>query len=311
MTDALIDICMTTYNGAEWLEEFLLSLRRQTHHKWRLLVSDDGSKDGSLDILCSFFNDDPNRLIVVDRPCIGTGIVRNFHDVLKASQADYVLLADQDDVWLPEKITTLFRAIEELEGSDKSPALIFSDMVVVDEHLNILSNSWWKYSGAKPQWALSFRNLLCQNTVPGCSLIINRSLLHAALPIPVQALMHDWWLLLVCAIVGKTGYSPEKTVLYRRHKRAATYSDMGGIIAALGRFVFRGKTVRKDFNKTVLQALSLKLVYEKRLSKCDLRVLQEYIRAAEENWFVRRWLLIKNRIHRTTIKGSFRFYFWV
>lgn len=311
MEDSELDICMAMYNGAEWLEDFLWSIKRQTHSKWRLIVSDDGSNDGSLDILKSFFCNDPNRLVIVVRESIGRGIVRNFHDALAAARADYIFLADQDDVWLPDKLSKLYKLIKELEGEDKSAALIFSDMLVVDEHLNTLSDSWWRYSGVTPKWVFSFKNMLCQNAVPGCSVVINRRLLDAALPIPASALMHDWWLLLVCSIVGKIAYCPDKIFLYRRHKKAATYSDMGGVIAALGRFFFQGKMVRSNFHDTVTQAISLKSVYEKRMSKPNLLVVQDYINASKENWIVKRWLFIKNGIRRTTLKGTFRFYFWI
>lgn len=311
MTNSSIDICLATYNGAKWLEEFLYSLKNQSHQAWRLIVSDDGSSDESLDILKSFFCDEPSRLEVVKRVAIDKGIVRNFNNALVSSRADYILLADQDDVWLPEKLDNLLSVIKQLEGSDKFPALVFSDMVVVDDKLTVLSDSWWSYTRTKPQWALSFRNLLCQNNVPGCAIIINRRLLDYALPIPAEALMHDWWLLLVSAAIGKIAYCQEKTLLYRRHHMAATYIEIGGVLAALRRLVFHGDAIRKDFNKTTFQALAFKQIYENKLSGCNLGILEDYIRAPKENWFIKRWLLVKNRIRKPTITASFRFYFWV
>ena len=307
----LLDICLATYNGAPWIGDFLLSLERQTYDRWRLIVSDDGSEDGTLDIIRVFFSSKPNKLLEVRRKCVGEGIIRNFQESLKYSQADYVLLADQDDVWLPEKLATLLKEIQKLEDANKLPAILFSDMLVVDENLDILNNSWWNHCKASSKWALLFKNVLSQNTVPGCSVIMNRRLLDVALPIPAYAQMHDWWLLLVSVILGKVGSCPEKTMLYRRHSRAATYSETGGIVAALGRFIAGGSALREDYKKTISQGIALEETYASRMCKHDLELLQEYIESAEKNWLIRRWLLLKNRIRRTTIKATIRFYFWV
>lgn len=311
MEDTKLDICLAMYNGAEWLEDFLWSIKRQSHLNWRLIVSDDGSTDESMNILRDFFCHDTDRLLVVNRKNIGLGIVANFQDALLASSAEYIFLADQDDVWLPEKLKELFIQIKTLEGEQKSAALVFSDMLVVDENLKTISDSWWRYCKASPQWAFSLKNLLCQNVAPGCSIVINRSLIEVALPAPACALMHDWWLMLVCSITGVIGYCPGKTLLYRRHTKAATYSDLGGFFSGFMRFLFRGNMVRENFMDTVRQALSLCMTYEKVMSKSNLYLINDYIRASHENWIIKRWILLKHGIRRTSIQGTFRFYFWI
>lgn len=311
MEDIEIDICLAMYNGAEWLEDFLHSIKSQSQLNWRLIVSDDGSTDESVNILKSFFHDDNDKLLIVNRQRFGHGVVANFHDALSASRAEYVFLADQDDVWLPEKLQILCSNIKNLEGKKKSAALVFSDMLVVDANLKTISNSWWHYSKASFQWAFFFKNLLSQNVVPGCSIVINRRLLDIALPIPAGALMHDWWLILVCSIFGVIGYCPEKTLLYRRHIKAATYSNTGGIISGIERFLFQKNLVRKNFMDTVQQASLINSIYGKIMSKSNFDLLNSYIKSAQKNWIFKRWILLRYGIRRATIQGTFRFYFWI
>ena len=102
-----IDICLATYDGAAWVQEFLNSLDAQTYTDWRLVVSDDASKDGTLEIIRIHFTNTPEKLSIVQRERTGAGVVQNFQDAIEASSSEYILLADQDDVWMPEKLRAL------------------------------------------------------------------------------------------------------------------------------------------------------------------------------------------------------------
>jgi len=308
---ASIDICLATFNGADWLKDFLDSLIRQDFKGWRLIASDDGSSDGTLEILRTYFRNDATRLLLVERQRTGAGVVRNFQDALAASTADYIFLADQDDVWLPNKLSELYAAIRIAEGTVVRPALVFSDMAVVDESLAPLSGSWWGYSSVSPSWALTLRHLLAQNTVPGCSMVMNRRLLDLALPLPEQALMHDWWLLLVCQLSGTVDYCPRVTMLYRRHQQAVTYAPRGGWGTAMQRFLFERQEVRSLFQGTARQAHVLLTRLEAAVARDHLVILRDYVQASEAGWFARRWLLMKSRVRRPSFMGTIRMYFWI
>src|SRR5439155_4311967 len=184
MSDGVrVDIALALYNGERWLPQFLSSLRAQSHARWRLIVADDGSTDASIAVVHRFFGDDPERLVLLQRDAVRTGPSRAFGDALAHCDAPYVALADQDDVWLPRKLEALVAVLRSVQAVD-TPCLAYSDMEVVDEDLRPLSPSWWRYSNTPAEWSLCLRHSVCQNTVPGCSIMVDRALLQQALPIP-------------------------------------------------------------------------------------------------------------------------------
>lgn len=311
-----IDICLATYNGAPWIDDFLNSLDAQTYQDWRLLVSDDASIDNTLELIKSHFKNRPDKLLLVQRTITGEGVIKNFQDALDASSAHYILLADQDDVWLPEKLMVLHARMREIEQDRKIPALVFSDLEVVDDHLNTVNKSWWAFMSVKPDWAMSFKGALYQNIVPGCAMMLNRSLLKMTLPLPKGIIMHDWWFLLVCSVFGNVGFCNEKLVRYRRHAEAHTYLDKGGIMSTLRRQWGGRELLRKQYAKTVMQAQVFELFFQEKMDavengRANCQVLHDYIAVSNAGWWRRRWLLMKNGIHLTSVFRTFRFYIWI
>ena len=136
-----VDVVLATFNGEKFLSSFLKSLNEQTQYMDRLLFRDDGSKDNTLNILESFGSD---NFLVTQAHFIdcNLGVVGNFSLMLEQSSAQYVLLADQDDIWYPEKIEKSLARIIELEKTKDGgirPALVFSDLHVVDDNLNLIN----------------------------------------------------------------------------------------------------------------------------------------------------------------------------
>jgi glycosyltransferase involved in cell wall biosynthesis len=203
---ATIDILLATYTGAAYLRE--------------LLVRDDGSTDGTVSIINAWADEreQPVRIIVDGRG--GLGACGNFDALLGASDAPYFMLCDQDDVWLPDKVSRLVDLIRSAEAQKGSgvPILGHSDLEVVDHQLGSVHPSFKRYMriGTPPAGCMRQR-LLVYNTVTGCASVGNAALREAAFPIPPEAVMHDWWLALVAAMFGEIAYLPEPTVLYRQH----------------------------------------------------------------------------------------------
>jgi len=308
-----VDICLATYNGARWIAPFLDSLVAQTHTKWRLIVSDDASTDQTLDVIGSYFSGQNNKLVVVRREQTGLGVVRNFQDALEASRSDYVLLADQDDVWQPEKISTLLLLMQKTEQENKKPSLVFSDLEVVDEQLKTLNKSWWSYTSVKPKWVNSFKVMLVQNIVPGCAMMINRNLLKLAMPFPNGVAMHDWWLLLTALSLGGINYTETPLVLYRRHSEAQTYSGDRNLLAVFRRQILAGYEIRKHHETVFSQALVFRNLLEKysEAKEGDREVIGNYINAMGFNRLNRRFKLIRMGVHLITAPRTFKFYLWI
>lgn len=216
-----VDILLATYNGARFLPEQLASIQAQTHPDWRLLVRDDGSTDGSLAIIEEFTQRHSAKVRVLRDGRERLGARGNFAALLEASDAPYFMFCDQDDVWLPDKVADLLRALQAVEqrrGAD-TPILVHSDLIVADEQLRVLHRSFWRRarllepSAHRPPIRLSLRNY-----VTGCASIGNAALSRAALPIPSEAHMHDWWVALVAAVLGEIAEHENPTVLYRQHQ---------------------------------------------------------------------------------------------
>ena len=211
-----VDILMATYNGERFLEAQLASLESQTHEQWRLIVRDDGSTDATNEILGAFAARNPARVVRIrdERGRLGAG--GSFATLLGVSTAEYGCFCDQDDVWRPDKIEMLLQVALAHAGAGR-PLLVHSDLEVVDKDMRTMAASFWRHQFIRPERCL-WSQLLVQNVVTGCACLFNASLRRGALPVPSDAIMHDWWLALVAASSGGTICCvPDPLVRYRQH----------------------------------------------------------------------------------------------
>ena len=218
MSGETVDIVLATYNGRSYLQQQLDSLLGQSVKNTRILIGDDGSTDGTLDLLTQYAEKFSDRVELLPTQRGGKGASANFSHLLLATDAPYVFLCDQDDVWDEDKISVSLKCIRDLEsqyGTD-TPILVHTDLRVVDQHLETISDSFFGFQRLDAQ-AASLKQLLAQNMVTGCTVVVNRVLLNKALPVPDSAIMHDWWLALVAAAFGKIGFVDRATMSYRQH----------------------------------------------------------------------------------------------
>jgi len=221
MSSPPIDILLATYNGASFLEAQIESLLSQNYPAFRILASDDGSSDATPRLLADFARRYPQRIVLVPNPRPGRGALRNFEHLMQIclaqGHARWFAFADQDDVWLPDKLSLSAKRmlmLESEDGEDK-PVLVHTDLCVVDVDQNVIHSSLAGYEGLDPA-AATRESLLSINEVTGCTIVGNRRLLELALPIPNAAIVHDWW----CAVTvgnGRRAFIPQATVYYRQH----------------------------------------------------------------------------------------------
>ena len=215
-----IAIAMAVYNGEPFLVNQIHSIANQTMKNWNLFFRDDGSYDISQDIVSNFCNGNRRAYILSDGDGnLGAG--GNFRALIQSREMsgyDYVAFSDQDDVWELDKLSVQLKLMHVMEEKfPTSPLLIHSDMRVVDASLKELSSSFMNYQGIHNE-NNPVPVLLAQNFVTGCTVLVNRSLLDIALPIPEEALMHDWWLALCAAVFGHIGCIDRPLVKYRQHE---------------------------------------------------------------------------------------------
>jgi glycosyltransferase involved in cell wall biosynthesis len=283
--DPPVDIVLATYQGAAFLPPQLASIVAQRGVAWRLFVRDDGSSDGTRSILAAFREQHPDRVTLVEDEDLHLGAAQSFSRLLAATTAPYVFMCDQDDVWWPDKLERSLEILRRAEAeSGGRPVLVHTDLRIVDAELRVLAPSMDAYQrlGADRRHAL--RQLLVQNTVTGCTAGVNRALLDRALPVPEDAIMHDWWMALVAASCGRVAYVPEATIDYRQHGSNALGARRYGLAMRKTRAELRG-----SLERTFAQARALMERQGPAVPAPVARTILRYAGLADCGSWRRRW----------------------
>jgi hypothetical protein len=241
MAGPTVELLLATFNSEQYLADLLESLIAQTHDDFVLIVSDDGSRDGTRDILARFaprFRHPPRLL---DQAAPSGLAMMNFARLLGEARADYVLLVDHDDIWHPEKVArglARVRAVEAERGTDH-PVLAHGDLRVIDGAGNVARPSFWAMKQIDPACSSSLRRTLIHASVVGCTTTMNRALVKACLPIPRAAVMHDWWISLIAAACGTVVFDPVPQIDYRIHGNNVSNPREASASAAMGQANYR------------------------------------------------------------------------
>ena len=242
----MIHILLSTYNGKRFLREQLDSILAQTYTEWRLYIRDDGSKDGTMTILRAYAQKYPEKILVDESEQRGLGAMRSFEYLLAHhGNADYFAFADQDDVWLPDKLALSMAAMKQAEQAHPNrPLVVHSDLRVVDENLNELSSSFWNYGGIHPEILDgNIHYLAICNSVTGCAMIMNKKAREVVLPFPAHVFMHDAWIgIRVLEQGGLVIPIYTTTILYRQH---------GDNVCGAQRYRFRLTNLRQKYQWAV------------------------------------------------------------
>lgn len=197
----MISVCMATYNGESFIKEQINSILPQLDSNDELLISDDGSTDQTISLINSYKDD---RIKIINGP--QKGLIKNFESAIKKSRGEIIFLADQDDVWMPDKVNKMSSHLKNYD-------LVVSDCRVTDNNLNQIHESFFVLRGSRSGLT---KNLI-KNSYLGCCIAFRRNLLKKALPFPENIPMHDWWLGLVAEAYYNSCFIKEPLLLYRRH----------------------------------------------------------------------------------------------
>lgn len=226
-TQMKVAILLPTFNGEKYLAAQLDSLFAQSHSNFIIVHRDDNSSDGTVSLIDSYRNCNPERLYTIDNNGENLGVCGSFsllmqyvldHKSELGLLQAYMMFCDQDDIWVNDKISIQAHAMLEAESNNPElPILVHSDLQVVSQAGQLISESFMHYQGLNAE-RNAFSNLLVSNLVTGCTALINESLVTRSLPIPNKAIMHDWWIALVGSAFGKSVYINRALVLYRQHE---------------------------------------------------------------------------------------------
>lgn len=220
-TPLAVFIVLATRNGATYVAEQIESIRHQSLSDWTLLIRDDGSTDETPRLVREMAAAD-RRIRLVDDGGECLGAAQNFGRLLQQAYdlgAQYVFFADQDDVWLPDKLRRQLSRMQDAEAGAQGrlPQLVYSDLTVVDPQRQVVHPSFLRASRLHYRTEEPWKTLLGRSFVLGCACLINRPLMEFALPLPAAAVMHDWWVTLCAAYVGRISLLADPMILYRRH----------------------------------------------------------------------------------------------
>ena len=207
-------VALCTYNGAKYIKEQLDSIVNQTIKPAQIIVSDDGSKDETLDIAEKVLSESNIEYIIVHNK-ENRGVTHNFQNAFSYCANSIIFCSDQDDVWVPQKAEKMLLVYEK----HPEAMLVFSDGELVDGDLNLLGCNIWKAIGITPEkisegdW---FHYLMKTCLITGAAMSFKRELLNDVDEIPEEWL-HDGWL--AFAAVTRKGLVPcnERLFLYRQH----------------------------------------------------------------------------------------------
>jgi glycosyltransferase involved in cell wall biosynthesis len=240
-----VSVALCTHNGAAYLRTQLESILNQSHPIDEIVVSDDASTDGTLEIVRQTLEGSAVRATVLhnDPPL---GVTANFEQAIRATTGDIVILSDQDDVWHPDRVEHVLRVFE----GDAPPLLQFSDARLVDADGAVLPSSLFSVlelsdaDRAALADGRAFETLLRRNLATGATVAFRRELLDDALPFP-SAWVHDEWLTVLAAVREAVAVSTAKLIDYRQHGK----NQIGVVEPTMRRKIDRVLQPRGDRNR--------------------------------------------------------------
>jgi glycosyltransferase involved in cell wall biosynthesis len=202
---------MATRNGEKYIGRQIESILKQLRQDDELIISDDTSTDRTVELIKRFSD---KRIILLENNTFYSPIF-NIENALNKASGEIIVLSDQDDVWLDNKIAVIKR---ELTGASAGIKLVVLDGNIVDEHETIMHYSIFEHINS----GKGLLKNIYDNTYMGCCMAFSRDLLEVALPFPRNIPMHDMWLGLLAELFGTVKFVSEKTVIYRRHEASVT-----------------------------------------------------------------------------------------
>lgn len=275
-----IQILLATHNGARYIETQLESLIMQqfdADDKYEILISDDGSTDGTYELLMEYQERYPAVISVLPKYRSGSAM-KNFLRLIRRSDGDIVFFCDQDDYWMPTKVERTIEAFDSME----IPEMVFTDAYIADENLKIIEAD---ERGLQTHFSgeLTLQKLLVQNYIMGCTVAVNRKLLDGVIRDDYPGMeMHDWWLAIYAKSFGKINHVREQLMKYRQHGD----NEVGAKDLNSRRYIrahLNGKEIRKNCGNLLKQAAGFYECYGEEMSPEIRKIFTEFMSLRDRN----------------------------
>ena len=336
-TFKMITVLVASYNGSRYIKQQLDSILAQDEKDIHILVSDDCSADGSGELLKEYEERHRDRILVLFRRKPSGGAAAHFLKLLKLmadaahgpeeqpqhgsllpeyevtksqlahlgrlAGADYFMLSDQDDVWMPQKARMLSDKMKEMErkpGRGNVPLLVHSDLTVTDEELRPIADSFFRYQKISPE-RTRLPQLLVQNNVTGGAVMVSRSMLPYLKEIPGVCLMHDAWLALIASCFGEIGWVDRPLYYYRQHGGNTLGAEKGDSLDSVRTRVKDGSSARENYRRMFGQADSFYHMFYSRLNREQQETLEAFIRLPRCGRLGKMGLIVKYGFTKNTL----------
>ena len=206
MGHKMVSVAMATYNGEKWISQQLESILKQLGKDDEVVIADDNSSDSTVKLI-EEFNDSRIKLSVYND---NVGASKNFEKALRKTAGEYIFLADQDDIWLDNKVAYMLEALKE-------NSLVMHDATVINRGGKTIYDSYFAARTVKH----GVVNNIIKNSYTGAFMAFRREVLKDIFPIP-NGLFYDHWIALVCEMKKNTLFVDKKLSLWRRHENTVT-----------------------------------------------------------------------------------------
>lgn len=227
----MITVCIATYNGERYIRQQIESILSQLSDNDEVVVSDDGSTDNTLQKISNIGD---KRIKIVEGPHRHSPTL-NFENAMQHAKGNYIFLADQDDVWMPNKVEVCMKTLCKYD-------CVVSDAIVTDCKLTPIVQSLYNMMHIQRG---KLYNLLWHNGYTGCCMAFKRSVLDLSLPFPKSTPMHDIWIGNVAAFCLSITFISDKLVLFRRHENTMSCNGKGSKYTTAQKLRFRWNVIKE------------------------------------------------------------------
>ena len=272
----MVDIVMATYNGAKYVDEQIRSFCRQTYTDWRCLAHDDGSTDGTQNILRAWAKKE-KRVVFIEDGIQHLGPAKHFLHILQYSDAPWVMWSDQDDVWFDNKIEKMLTAGE--QAAFMGAGVVYANAVLWTPQRGVTASRNTLFYPTRLQ-----DMLFLNSGVQGASALFN-SAMREILKTPLDSYaMHDHVLLLAALTMGEVRYIDEPLMYYRQHDHNVTGNAPGSKWKKV-QLMWRNRHEPVIFRAHYEGTRAFYAHYKTKLKARDQYIMETYLHLPEYNWF--------------------------
>jgi glycosyltransferase involved in cell wall biosynthesis len=219
----MISVCLATYNGEKYIKEQIDSILCQIRKNDELIISDDGSTDKTCEAIMACAD---SRIKLIKNTSLH-GYAHNFENALKHASGSYIFFADQDDVWLSNKVDMILPFLQE-------DNLVITDAFITNEILEIKGrlSQWRKYKKGY-LWNLY------KSIYMGCTMALTKRIKNYCMSFPKNVQAHDTWIGLLCELKFNVVYIDTPLILYRRHENNTSEVGMKSTKSLSAKYIFR------------------------------------------------------------------------